>query len=49
MYQEVQILRALSATGGDEARQFLEAVATGHEFDPVRRIAKEALIGMGSP
>jgi len=47
MYQEIQILRALSVTGGEEARQFLEAVATGHEFDPVRRIAKEALVGMG--
>ena len=49
MYQEVQILRALSVTGGEEARQFLEAVATGHEFDPVRRIAKEALVSMGGP
>jgi hypothetical protein len=43
-YQEIHIIRALSATGGEEARQFLEAVASGHEFDPVRRIAQEALV-----
>ncbi len=42
-YQEIHIIRALSATGGEEARQFLEVVASGHEFDPVRRIAEEAL------
>lgn len=45
-WQEIQIIRALSVTGGEEAKQFLEAVASGHEFEPTRRIAVEALSNM---
>jgi hypothetical protein len=42
-WQEIQIIRALASTGGEDAKLFLQAVASGHELEPTRRIAAEAL------
>lgn len=42
-WQEIQILRALSVTGGEEAKMFLEVVASGHEIEHTRKIAEESL------
>jgi hypothetical protein len=38
-----KILDALAAIGGDEARAYLEFVASGHDNREVRELAKEAL------
>ncbi|MFH1437419.1 MAG: HEAT repeat domain-containing protein [Pseudomonadota bacterium] len=42
-WQEVQIIHALAMTGGQEARQFLEAVASGHEYEHTRQMARDSL------
>ena len=42
-WQEIQIIHALARTGGEEAGQFLEAVASGHDFEHTRRLAKDSL------
>jgi hypothetical protein len=39
-----KILDALSTLGGDEARAYLELVASGHESPEMRDLAKQALI-----
>src|SRR5262249_37024610 len=38
-----KILDALAAIGGDEARSYLEFVASGHESSEIRDLAKQAL------
>lgn len=45
-YQEVIIIQALGSTGGQEARQFLSVVASGHESDVVRNHASQVLHSM---
>jgi hypothetical protein len=43
-----KVLDALSAIGGDEARAYLELVASGHESAEVRELAKRALSHLDS-
>jgi len=38
-----KVLDAVAAIGGDEARSYLEFVASGHEDLEIREIAKQAL------
>lgn len=41
--QMAKVLDAIGALGGKEARQYLEFVASGHEDEDIRSMAKEAL------
>ena len=42
-WQEIQIIHALAMTGGRDARLFLEAVASGHDFEHTRHLAEDSL------